>query len=88
MVILIARRPAVFCVFTVYYKSPASVAQLDARPTDDQEVAGSTSAESATFFHGDLIMKYFLRSFSPIRWSVKGTCQFLAIECAHYWLTA
>ena len=32
---------------------PASVAQLDARPTGDQEVAGSTSAGSATFFHGD-----------------------------------
>ena len=27
---------------------PASVAQLDARPTADQDVAGS-----ATFFHGD-----------------------------------
>ena len=35
----------------------ASVAQLDARPTDDQEVAGSTPAGSATFFRGDLIMK-------------------------------
>ena len=35
----------------------ASVAQLDARPTGDQEVAGSTPAGSATFFRGDLIMK-------------------------------
>ena len=32
-------------------RSPASVAQLDARQ-DDQEVAGSTPAESATFFRG------------------------------------
>ena len=32
---------------------PASVAQLNARPTGDQEVAGSTSTESATFFRGD-----------------------------------
>ena len=32
---------------------PASVAQLDARPTGDQEVAGSTPAEVATFFCGD-----------------------------------
>ena len=39
--------------------------QLDARPTDNQEVAGSNPAGSATFFRGDLIMKYFLRSFSP-----------------------
>ena len=44
---------------------PASVAQLDARPTGDQEVADSTPVWSATFFRGDLIMKYFLWSFSP-----------------------
>ena len=46
-------------------KMPASVAQLNARPTADQEVSGLTPAVSATFFRGDLIMKYFLRSFSP-----------------------
>ena len=44
---------------------PASVAQLDARPTGDHEVAGLTHAGSGTFFHGDLIMKYFVWSFSP-----------------------
>ena len=44
-----------------------SVAQLDGHPTGDQEVAGSNPAGSATFFHGDLIMKYFLQSFSPFR---------------------
>ena len=37
----------------------ASMAQLDARPTGDQEVA--------TFFRGDLIIKYVLRSFSSFR---------------------
>ena len=37
------------------------MAQLDARPIGDQEVAGSTPAGSTTFFRGDLIMKYFLR---------------------------
>ena len=31
----------------------ASVAQLDAYPTGDQEVVDSTPAGSATFFHGD-----------------------------------
>ena len=31
-----------------YAKLPASVAQVDACPTSDQEIAGS-----ATFFHGD-----------------------------------
>ena len=37
------------------------------RTTGDQEVAGLTPAGSATFFRGDLIMKYFLGSFSPFR---------------------
>ena len=44
---------------------PASVAQLDVLPTGDQEVAGSIPARLATFFRVDLIMKYFLQSFSP-----------------------
>ena len=35
-----------------------------------------------------LIMKYFLRSFSPFCWFKKGSCQFLAKKCAvQYWLT-
>ena len=52
----------------------ASVAQLDAHQTDDQGVAGSTPAGSATFFRGDLMMKYFLRSSSPFRLFKKGSC--------------
>ena len=48
------------------------MAQLDARSTSDQEVAGSTPAGSAAFFRGDLIMKYFLRSFSPFHGFKKG----------------
>ena len=67
---------------------PASVAQLDARPTGDQEVAGLTPAEVGNILSWRLIMKYFLRSFSPFRWFKKGSCQFLAKECAQYWLTA
>ena len=67
---------------------PVSVAQLNVRPTGDQEVAGSTPAGSATFIREDLIMKYFLRLFSPFRWFKKGSCQFLAKEYAQYWLTA
>ena len=58
------------------------------RPTGDQEVAGSTPAEVGNILSWRLIMKYFLRSFSPFRWFKKGSCQFLAIECAQYWLTA
>ena len=46
---------------------PASVAHLDARPTGDQELAVSISAGYATFFRGNLIMKYILRSFFPFR---------------------
>ena len=48
-------------------KLPASVAQLDARPTGDQEVAGSIPAEVGNILSWRLIMKYFLRSFSPFR---------------------
>ena len=49
----------------VYHLRPASVAQLDARPTGDQEVAGSNPAEVGNILSWRLIMKYFLRSFSP-----------------------
>ena len=73
----------------VYMSSvPVSVAQLDARPTGDQEVAGSTPAEVGNILSWRLIVKYFLGSFSPFRWFKKGSCQFLAKECAQYWLTA
>ena len=41
-------------------EKPASMAQLVVCPTDDQEVAGSTPGGSATFFPGDLALKYFL----------------------------
>ena len=58
------------------------------RPTGDQEVAGSTPAEVGNILSWRLIMKYFLRSFSPFRWFKKGSCQFLAEECAQCWLTA
>ena len=44
----------------------ASMAQLDGLLTGDQEVAGLSLNRLATFFHGDLIMKYLLQSFSPI----------------------
>ena len=70
------------------YALPASVAQLDARPIGDQEVEGSIPAEVGNILSWRLIMKYFLLSFSPFRWFKKGGCQFLAKECAQYWLTA
>ena len=55
---------------------------------ETQEVAGLTPAEVGNILSWRLIMKYFLRSFSPFRWFKKGSCQFLAKECAQYWLTA
>ena len=58
------------------------------RPTGDQEVAGSTPTEVGNILSWKLIMKYFRLSFSPFRWFKKGSCQFLAKECAQYWLTA
>ena len=57
-------------------------------PIGDQEVAGSTPAEVGNILSSRLIMTYFLRSFSPFHWFKKGSCQFLAKECAQYWLTA
>ena len=36
----------------------------------------------------EIDLKYFLQSFSLFRWFKKGNCQFLAKECAQYWLTA
>ena len=44
----------------------ASVVQLDGHPTGDQEVVGLTPSGSAKF-SWELIMKYFLQSFSPFR---------------------
>ena len=44
----------------------ASVAQLDARPTGDQEVVGSTHAGLATFFHGDWSWNIFYGHSLPL----------------------
>ena len=44
------------------------------RPTGDQEVTGSTPAEVGNILPWRLIMKYFLRSFSPFYWFKKGSC--------------
>ena len=67
---------------------PALVAQLDAQSDWRPGGRGSTPAEVGNILLWRLIMKYFLRSFSPFRWFKKGSCQFLAKECAQYWLTA
>ena len=64
----------------------ASVTWLDARPTGDQEIAGSTPAVSVTFswrFDHEIFSTVI-----PFRWFKKGSCQFLAKEYAQYGLTA
>ena len=63
----------------------ASMAQLDARPTGE-EVAGSTPRRVDNILSWRLIMKYFLRSFSPFRWLKKMAV--LAKECTQYWFAA
>ena len=70
-----------------YGTMPASVALLDA-PSDWRPGGrGFTPAEVGNILSWRLIMKYFLWSFSPFRWFKKGSCQFLAKECAQYLLT-
>ena len=66
------------------YGEPSLVAQLDVRSTGDQEVAGSIPTEFGNILSWRLITKYFLWSFSPIRWFKRGSCQFPAKECAQY----
>ena len=64
---------------TYKFREPVSVAQSDARPTGDQEVAGSIPAGPGIILSWRLIMKYFLQSFSPFtlieerQLSVSGT---------------
>ena len=62
------------CTRTVYTSMPctnhfelASLAQSDARPTDDQEVADSISVLSGNIFSWRFIMKCFLREVLPFR---------------------
>ena len=46
------------------------------RPPGDQEVMGSTPAEDGNILSLRLIMKYFLRSFSPIADSRRAVVSF------------
>ena len=46
------------------------------RPTQDQEVVGSSPNKVGNILSWRLIMKYFLWSFSPFCWFKKGNCHF------------
>ena len=48
------------------------MAQSDARPTGDQDVAGSIPPGFGNILLMRLIMKYFLQSFSPFHLSLSG----------------
>ena len=51
---------------TPFQKYAGLGGSVDACPTGDQEVAGFNAPPGlATFFHGDLITKYFQWSYSP-----------------------
>ena len=71
---------------TSAYSMLVPVAQSDLRPTGCERLIRRSQVRSppgpATFFSWRLIMKYFLRSFSPVCWFKKGNCQCLAKECA------
>ena len=55
-----------FFFFFFFFRRPRWLSWMR-RPTGDQEVAGSTPAEVGNILSWRLIMKYFLRSFSPFR---------------------
>ena len=61
------------------------MAQFDARTNGDQEVAGLIPAGLATFF-----WEIDHDIFSTVTFTLplihEGSCQFLAKECAQYWL--
>ena len=67
---------------------PASVAQLGALSDWRPGGRGFNPRRGRQHSFVEIDQKYFLRSFSPFRWFKKGSCQFLAKECAQYWLTA
>ena len=46
-------------IYLFWHVEPASIAQMDAHPTGDQEVAGSTPTEVGNILSWRLIMKYF-----------------------------
>ena len=62
-----------------------SVARSEARSEAcslGMQAAPGSIPTSGTFFHGDLVMKTFLRPLSFFRWFKSSSCQLLAKECA------
>ena len=74
-------------MYKVKFLVPASVAQLDALSDWRPGGRGFNPAEVGNIFRGYWSWNIFY-GHSPFRWFKKGSCQFLAKECAQYWLTA
>ena len=58
------------------------MAQLDARPTGDQEIAGSTPPDRQHSF-ADIDHEMFSTAILSLPLIQEGVCQFLVKECAH-----
>ena len=59
------------------------MAELDERPTDDQEVVGSTPAGSATFFLGDSEQQIILGAFGYLTPSKVDSIKYLGVTITH-----
>ena len=63
--------------FALYLKTEGRGSSIES-----MQAAPNSIPTSGTFFHGDVVMKKFLRPFSLIRCFKKSSCQLLAKECA------
>ena len=80
----------VYCGFNMLISADlsASVAQVDA-PSDWRPGGrGFNPRRGRQHSFVEIDHEIFSTAFSPFRWFKKGSCQFLAKECAQYWLTA
>ena len=77
-----------FFFFDTTKRRPASVAQLDA-PSDWRPGGrGFNPRRGRQNSFVEIDHEVFSTVILSFRWFKKGSCQFLAKECAQYWLTA
>ena len=69
-------------------EKPASVAHLDTRSTDDQEVAGSIPAGSGNILRGDWSWNIFYGHSLPFADPRRPIFRFWRKNAHKYWLTA
>ena len=84
-----SHKTQIIIIFILYlqlyllHHPPASVAQLDAGPGG----RGFNPRRGWQHSFVEIDHEIFSTVISPFRWFKKGSCQFLAKECAQYWLT-